>query len=132
LFVDPKDQLGSFNRLLAKTRQPEQPRFRGNPITQRSVQETIYLVAMWFRLCKGALLFDSTTNTLSLFESQRMTPVDRETAALLIGVTIKNLDDYTLQIRYGILLGFDFKRYQMCGIGLLRRFSAAAKEKLRE
>ena len=50
-------------------------------------------------------------------------------AAKMVGVLRKSLDDYFLMIKQAISLGFDLKKNQHHGFGVLRAFVRKDKEK---
>ena len=81
-------------------------------------------VSQWRRLYKGI----ATKDGKKVQESEGLT---LEEAANKVGVSKKSLDDYLLQLRFGIKFKFDFKTNSHEKVGVLRNFVKKEKDKLK-
>lgn len=78
---------------------------------ERQIRFVVERVSLWRKLYNGVELNTGETIRYSL-----------EDAARLVGISKKSLDDYLLQLRFGRMYHFDFRRHQNENIGVLRRF----------
>lgn len=78
----------------------------------RKINEVLDVLLKWKQLIRG----------IKIRESGKVKTFDPISAAELVGVPKKSLDDYLLIVRQGKLLGFDFQCNRKKKFGFLRRF----------
>ena len=49
-------------------------------------------------------------------------------AAMFVGISKRSLDDYYMQLRYGMLFCFDFKAHEHSRFGVLRQFNNRSRQ----
>jgi len=81
------------------------------------VREIIEKVMVWRKLYNGIVMPNPEQD--GKVQLQRYSLED---AAAMVGVSKKSLDDYLLQLRAGIIYGFDFIKNGDEKVGVLRHF----------